>query len=110
MSFTFRAASAFNQNIGSWNTVQVANMQSTFAGASGFNRNIASWNVLRVTTFQSAFDSTTALEDCHKQSMYGAWGSTLKTTNPTWSLLCTPSPTSRYVRVQSGCDFTWSKR
>jgi hypothetical protein len=63
-----------------------------FQFASAFNQNLASWNVLSVTTLPSAFDNTTALTDCYKKGMITAWGTTLQAEYPTWSSLaqCTP--------------------
>jgi surface protein len=48
----FYFATAFNQNLGSWNTAAVSNMGSTFA-ASAFNQNVGGWNTARVQDVSS---------------------------------------------------------
>ncbi len=60
-------------------------MLSMFSAASAFNQNLASWNVLRGTTLASAFDSASALSSCNKGSIYRLWGATLRAAYPAWS-------------------------
>ncbi len=57
MGNMFFGVSAFNQNIGSWNVSGVKNMHSMFASASAFNQDIGSWNVTNVTDMSSMFAS-----------------------------------------------------
>ena len=56
----FQNATAFNQNIGSWNTANVTAMGSMFSGAIAFNQNIGSWNTANVTTMATMFNGATA--------------------------------------------------
>ena len=48
----FYKASAFNQDIGSWNTAQVTDMIDMFSSASAFNQDIGSWNTAQVTDYE----------------------------------------------------------
>jgi gliding motility-associated-like protein len=41
----FREASAFNQDISSWNTAAVTDMRSMFREASAFNQNLGAWTL-----------------------------------------------------------------
>jgi surface protein len=55
MSFIFYDALAFNQDINSWNVSNVTDMSRMFRGASAFNQNISSWNVSNVTGMSGMF-------------------------------------------------------
>merc|ERR1712032_51921 len=55
MSFMFRQAIAFNQDLSRWNVAQVTNMASMFYGASVFNADVSNWNVTQVTDMTFMF-------------------------------------------------------
>eukprot|EP01013_Petalomonas_cantuscygni_P007381 TRINITY_DN191_c0_g1_i5.p2 TRINITY_DN191_c0_g1~~TRINITY_DN191_c0_g1_i5.p2 ORF type:complete len:169 (-),score=43.96 TRINITY_DN191_c0_g1_i5:277-783(-) len=56
----FYGATAFNQDIGSWNVSSVMNMREMFYGATAFNQDIGSWNVSSVTDMYRMFYGATA--------------------------------------------------
>ncbi|MCF6287671.1 MAG: DUF285 domain-containing protein, partial [Proteobacteria bacterium] len=60
MGFMFRGATAFNQDIGNWNTAAVTDMGFMFDGATAFNQDISNWNTAAVTDMAGMFAVATA--------------------------------------------------
>jgi len=60
MGFMFSRATAFNQNIGAWETSAVTNMAVMFSRATAFNQDIGAWDTSAVTNMASMFYGATA--------------------------------------------------
>jgi surface protein len=60
LSYIFCGAYAFNQPLGSWNTVNVTDMRNMFQYIQSFNQPLGSWNTTNVTNMSSMFDGVHA--------------------------------------------------
>jgi surface protein len=60
MDYMFWKATAFNQDISHWNTANVTRMAYMFFGAIAFNKDIGNWNTANVTNVYAMFQGAAA--------------------------------------------------
>jgi len=72
MDAMFQSATAFNQNIGGWNTSSVGRMKAMFSNANSFDQNIGSWNVGALTTAENMF-ANVSLSTSNYDALLDGW-------------------------------------
>ena len=98
MQDMFQLASAFNQNIGSWNTAVVANMRGMFHAASAFNQTLTGWCVSNISSEPSGFSNSSPLSVANKPS-WGACSYFISTWELTSSDLTFVLPLKDYTNI-----------
>jgi len=73
MGFMFRGARAFNQDIGGWDVSNVLDMGSMFNGAIAFNQDIGGWDISNVTYISGMFSGDT-LSTANYDALLIGWG------------------------------------
>ena len=107
MQYMFRLAETFNQDISGWDVSNVTNMKQMFAIAIVFNQDISIWDVSNVTNFGSMFYRSDALSDDIFCNIQLAWSSNEYWTND-YSEYCNESPVAEDMNIVVDEDTDYS--
>ena len=77
----FSDATAFNQDISSWDVSNVTNIAGMFRYASAFNQDLTKWCVTKFTSEPSFFSQSSALTDANKP----VWGTCPSSGSNIWT-------------------------
>jgi surface protein len=96
----FEGCASFNQDIGSWNLSKVINMKEMFSNATAFNQDLGSWNVTSVTNMTDMFAEVTLSTANYDNILIGWAGQTVKTKLISMVVTANTRPAQRLMQEQ----------